>query len=118
MEPTKPTGRLTPPPGSVMDDRLLSREFYNANVFKITFLRLDEHLEYIKISGINPGPPVIECEPEKHVWLPHGLYAATWPDYDRRPPEEVIFHMNMGEEMFKGIKPNRETIRKARRYVR
>jgi hypothetical protein len=115
MENNLPPG-FKPPPGSVMDDRLLMREFYNANDFPVTFTRRDEFLQYITLSDKPMGPEKIVVQPGEWALLVHGFYLASWPD--NRLPEEVIAHFNFGKDMQRGIKPNREVVRKAKRYVR
>lgn len=108
--------KYTPPSGSVMDDRLLAREFYNANDFPVTFTRRTEFDEYILLSGKPVGPDRSIVEPGKFLFMPHALFKASWPE--GRLADEVIAHFNFGKDMFKGVKPNRETLRKARKHTK
>lgn len=107
--------RILPPKGSVMDDRLIPREFFNANDFDVTFVRNTEFDEYISASSIPLGEKVYVCRPETWTVLPHALFTARWPD--GRTADEVIAHFNFGNDIGKGKRPNRDTLRKARRHV-
>lgn len=104
------------PENSVMDDRLLGREFYNANDFPVTFTRKKEMDEYILLSGKPLGPEKVIVNPDEFFFMPHALFTASWPD--GRLADEVIAHFNFGDKMFCGTRPNRETKRKAVQHTK
>lgn len=103
------------PKDSFMDDRLISREFYNANPFPITFKLQKRKLIYLVTCRKTNNPEIIVCKPLDWAFLPHAYYTASWPD--GRLADEVIAHFNYGDNMFKGKKPNKNTLRKARLHI-
>jgi hypothetical protein len=97
---------------AVGDDRLIRREFYNANNFPITFTRDMANDAYVFKNGISLGRIRIVCPPDSWIVLDHGFYVPSWDDKGIKSGE-VIAHWNFGSEIGKGRKPNRDQLRAA-----
>jgi len=65
---------------TVMDDRLIRREYYNKNNFAVHFKLENDQIPYIVNSGISPGLPFYRLEPGKWLVLNHSFFLVTAAD--------------------------------------
>lgn len=61
----------------VSDEKLLRREFYNPNDFDVIFTIDQSRLDYVRLSGITPGPAQVICKARSWVILNHGFYCPS-----------------------------------------
>jgi hypothetical protein len=83
----------------VHDERLIRREWYNPNKFKVVLHMMQEQIPYIKNAGITPGWKIVTIEPDGFAIVTHGFYKIVEPN-----DEMITLITNFGKSIGIGNK--------------
>lgn len=61
----------------VQDQNLIRREFYNPNKFSVSFVRMDNMVDYIVKSGIRAGDQYYLLKHDEFLVLPHAYFVIN-----------------------------------------